>query len=586
MLAVDDTATFVSNDKYIVLGRELAENNGLSFDTLTTDTGYCLKQIDHTFYFYGNTKYGTINGVYGFLKTYFGLDVYYYDEYDIQTLESLSVCDLDVTVNPDIDYLFVGYGEMSTTTAGGPLTEEAVMYKFRMGFETSYYVSSGGIHNFTSIISEEKYGEAHPDWFVTVSTAYQSATTLNLSYNDYEMADALFEEIKERLIADPDIKIYGFSAPDIDAWPETDTSIALYKKYGTHSAEYILFMNRVAEKLQDWFKENAPERTLEFYLLAYNQTLTAPAKYNSTTGRYEPIDDEVKLYAGNNVKVTCYFAPSAANSYRPFTAEDEINGQYAKELQKWAALTDTVYLWLYSLYADNYLLPVDTITAMQETYRFAVENNVKILFNQSQWDQDVSTDWARLKIYLQSNLAKDCNADVNALIQKFMNDYFADASNAMLKLLSAERSWYSVLYERLAEVDSAENAQVGYLFSSGWLNWSALWDDDVVWSGTSTSGADESMLLTWYSYVEEAYAAIEKYKTSDPTLYTELYERIQLEAIPVRYLLAWQFDNTTYGTMEDIYNDCVALGMTRFGESHSFENKEEALGWMESGSFL
>ena len=152
----------------------------------------------------------------------------------------------------------------------------------------------------------------------------------------------------------------------------------------------------------------------------------------------------------------------------------------------------------------------------------------------------------------------------------------------MQALLQEEREWYPTLYERRWSVDGGVD-RVGILFSPSWLYWKALWDDDITWNGLDTTGADASMLLRWYGHVQDAYTAISIYKKSDPALYNTLYKRIQLEGIPVRYMLAWLFKDTTYGTMEDIYNDCVALGMTYFSEGISLEDKEIALEYMNKG---
>lgn len=572
----ESNASFNGTEKYILLGGCFAEANGLSFDGLTTDSGYRLQKVRQNYYFYGNTTYGTTNAVYGFLEKYFDLDIYYCDEYSLATHSELSLSSLDELHNSAIDYLLSGYGEIRGSASASSA------YRSQLGFVQDYELIYGGIHNFTNIISEDEFREAHPDWFVSVSANGETKTTLNLSYNDFEMADAVYEKFRTMLENNREIRILGFSQPDIDAWSQSATSIALYKKYGTYSAEYILFMNKVATKLQVWLATAQPDRVVEFYMLAYQQSLYAPVVKSAATGKYEPVDDSLRLFQGDNVRVSVYYAPSGANYYRPFTDTDEVNGEYARELQKWNSLGGKLYLWWYSLYASNYLLPLDTISSMQETYRFISENGVEVMFNQSQYDQAVATDWSRLKMYLQSKLGDDPSADVEKLIADWCDGYFYEASQAMQKLLQAERNWYSVLYDRRLSIDDGK-AWVGVLFSPSWLNWSALWDD-VEWKGTATVGADASMLLGWYGYVQEAFQAIGGYKKTNPALYNKLYKRIQLEALPVRYLLVWQFEDTTYGTMEDIYDTCVSLGLTNFAEAVSLKNKDEALAYMNKGS--
>ena len=62
--------------KYFVLGKELAEEAALSFEGLTTETGYIVQKTENGIYLYGNTAYGTLNAVYAMLNQAFGLEIY------------------------------------------------------------------------------------------------------------------------------------------------------------------------------------------------------------------------------------------------------------------------------------------------------------------------------------------------------------------------------------------------------------------------------------------------------------------------------------------------------------------------------
>ena len=44
-------------------------------------------------------------------------------------------------------------------------------------------------------------------------------------------------------------------------------------------------------------------------------------------------------------------------------------------------------------------------------------------------------------------------------------------------------------------------------------------------------------IQSWLGYIDEAYAAIEKYKTADPETYTMLHDHIMIESLFPRYVL-------------------------------------------------
>ncbi|MBQ8283791.1 MAG: sugar isomerase domain-containing protein [Clostridia bacterium] len=74
------------------------------------------------------------------------------------------------------------------------------------------------------------------------------------------------------------------------------------------------------------------------------------------------------------------------------------------------------------------------------------------------------------------------------------------------------------------------------------------------------------------SYVDKAYAIIEPLKTTDPTLYQTLYERINLESLMPRFVQV-QYFTTEYTAAEllalrkQFLADCDALRVTHGGEN-------------------
>jgi hypothetical protein len=85
----------------------------------------------------------------------------------------------------------------------------------------------------------------------------------------------------------------------------------------------------------------------------------------------------------------------------------------------------------------------------------------------------------------------------------------------------------------------------------------------------------DNLLQQILAKFDEAFDAIEIYKTSNPALYETLYNRILLETLSLRWLRA-EIYGKYYGDlksewMTSIYNDAKSLGMTHFGGQTSLD---------------
>ncbi len=548
--------------KAIVLGTQPAAAAGLSTAELDGPSDYIITTKDSQLYIYGATEQGTVNGVYAFLEEQFGLDVFYKDTYTINAHEGDLILEPFTTVgNANFDYLFSGYGELRHDISGNDRT-----YAYMMGTVLDYEHTAGGVHNALSLISEEEYGTAHPEWFYTGTTAdgYNTGKQLYLAVDNFAtgegtlvstVADILHDMITEN----PDKDIFGFSPMDIDIWPTGtgfENSDALKAEYGTNAAEYILFMNAVAQEL-----ESKVSRPITLQLLAYNKTLVAPSGLN--------------LYNGTNVKVVPFVAPVESNFHmtfadsrnlvkNPLTGEiDENSITVADVIEGWDAISSEIHLWWYSLDAYSYFMPLNSYDNMGANYQFAYEHGVSVIFHQSQYDSAVSTDWSRMKIYLQRELAQNPYANVDALIEKFMDAYFGAGAENMKKLIDSQREWYGNLLGK-----SKQNNGSYWL---GTLRGAAFCTQDKSnqkqWT-TYQIYASNTMINNWIGYINDAKTAINSDSSLTEAEKTELCKRVDLESLPARYVLLKVFENTTYdASMEAFLQFAKTLGVTQQGES-------------------
>ena len=557
--------------KHIAVGVQPAVDKGLSFQGLGI-TDYALLSENQTIYIYGRTGYGVLNGTYAFLRKLFDLEIFYTDVYELECPSG------DLAVEPFADtdgkvfsYSYAAYGEMRPETNGNSLT-----YAYRLGFSIDYYISGAGVHNALSLVSQEEYGTDHPEWFYSGTTAdgYNTGTQLVFGADNFSMQSGSLVSVAAEKLADIiaedalERDIYGISPMDINIWPSGSgypVSEGLFQKYGTHSAEYILFMNALAKKLEILLSENGIERPIVLELLAYQKTLCPPDL--SRDGLTEEDRAAVMLYQGSQVKVVPYIAPvegnyslsfeSPENKVRnPLTgAIDSGSATVAEVIQGWAELSADLHLWWYSLDAHCYFMPLNTLDYMKANYQFAAEHNVTVIYSQTQHDTAVSTDWARLKMYLQSCLSEDLETDMETATEKFMEAYFGSGAGYMKLLLDDQRNWYRSAYEN-SYSELAGYHWLGTLFGSDWCTKPT---DDFFWN--------KQKLLQWMEYVQSAKSAVNADVAIDDEEKAKLCARIDLESLTSRYILIKVFGYTAYDAdLEAFYEAAEELGMTRIAE--------------------
>ena len=558
IIYTDDIATLDGN-RYFVLGKNLALQAGYTCYGLDTQGGYKLVCEDGgNTYLYGKTKYGTANAVYGYLSEVYELEFYTDTVYTYANEDAIggNMC---ITVNPDIDLNWAydgGLTYISDPNGEKPYNQPNHTYQRRLGYINSWkYVNSW--HNFTEIISQAEYGQQHSSWFVEVTDVYgEKFTTLNLSYNNFEMADyvaaELYEMIKTDEAEEDYLSAYNFSAPDNNGWNPNNT-------YSTAAEEYIRFMNLVAEALDDYDLG----RNIQLNLLAYNQTLEAPTYSN-----------DLKFYSGKYVSMGVMIAPLEMNLYRDF--DDSVvdakygkpNGWYKTQLENWKKFGGAVHFWNYSVCYDNYFVPLDTITNMQSKYQVLAQNGVSSLIDMGQVGNPISPDWAALKVYLKAELSKNVYADVDMLIENFGKAYYGAGWESMKSLLSLQQARYKVISDMALNADDestiANNVAREAMFVKKY------WDD------STTYWYDNSMLQSWYNNITTALSAIDADTTLSDEQKTEYKNRIHVEGLTIRYLAVKLYTGLSVisvagmqvatDSMEKIIEDAQALGILRCAE--------------------
>ncbi len=537
---VYDTASVP--DYYISLGRNrLLDAAGISPDYQRLGlNGYTLKTSGKNVFISGGGQYGTLFGVYEFLRRSVGYEYYAEGCYSLwKNARDVRLPDFDLDVVPDIQQLMANYGVTRNDMQTGRRLGVEAWNEIWMDVDGSMW------HNTLKYVP---YDEAHPDWF---SRGDEGDKHYQLCLSNEEMYEQAFLPKLKQVISDnPDLYNISITQMDRNFWCRCDDCKADFEKYGTDSGNMIKFINKCARDVKAWLKEKGDEREITFVMFAYHKATEPPVK-ELPDGTYEPIDDDVIL--DDNVAV--WYAPIYAKWTESLTSE--ANDRYYQYGKKWQAVASQVFFWAYETNFSQYLVPYNTFNSMQDNFRFYKELNTKMLFSQGQFNQQGSVCFNNLKVYLQSKLRWNVNEDVVKLTQNWFDNYFGEASNAMKELYDTLR--LCMAWQEAPKADGGLEYEGGvYSPSSSREYWS------------------KGILDQMTARINEAYAAVSYLQTEDRALYTKICDRICLESIFIRYLQlsiysGYYSSDELYEMRKTFKTDAIRLGVSNLTEGKTLD---------------
>lgn len=489
------------------------------------DNGYVIKTVGQSVFILGSTGRGTMNGVYEFLEHTVDYKFFAVDEFYVESVTDAKLLDFNISYKPSFNWREGTYGEI--------IRNDTLLRRHRFNPTADIYVFGHDCHNSFDVISPTVYKDK-TEWFNTDKT--------QLCYSNEEMIVQYIENIKP-IIRNSDASILLMGQEDTPDWCTCAECAAENLKYGTDAAVLIRFANTVAEAVTAWMEEELPDRAPMTFIIFGYYTTNKPPVVTAEDGSFVPIDDTVVC----NDNVGVMYAPIGAD-FSSVTFDDNENQYFYDNMRGWSAVTDTIHMWAYPVYTTSFMVCHDSYSVMQDNYKTYIECNAVSLLDQTEHGQLLSTGFSRVAAYLQAQLQWNVDQDINELLDEFFAHYFRDAAPSMRRYFDEMRLWYVHLYE-----DENVSGQCGYT-----INEAQFWP--------------QNLLLGWQECIDEAYAAIAKYETSDPELYAKLYDRISLEEISVRYLLIEHYSGL-YGTMEldsmkeEFYSEWYRLGLTTDSES-------------------
>lgn len=529
----DADAAWSSSAKYISLGdTKTAEAAGVALTEEVGFSGYQIKSKGECVFVLGETDSGVLFGAYELLYDLVNFRAYSSDEYAYDEKTEIAFSEYDVTDIPDFNYRVTAYG-LSTNDA-----YLARRLRYNQSDDVWIPVDGATWHNTFKYLPPETYKTEHPKWYSGDGTQL-----CFLAHGDEAEAEELYQTLLAKLISCleeyPDRQNITITQEDKRTWCDCAACKENLQKYGTDAATVVQFCNRIAEDVEKYFAEKNSSRQVNIcFRLPYDDERARDQKRGRqlfSRGRFRGVPRQrVRVLRADRRRLLAFLL---RNGKRLFRGNDG----------RVRALSDKLYLWLYSTNFHYYLYPFNSFNSMQGNYWFALNRGGSYMFDQGQWNNSNSTGWGRLKVWLNSKLQWDSSLNMNELIDEFFGNYYKQAAEPMRELFDLYRMQCVYIEETL---NTTGGIYLNNVKSEFW---------------------PQSTLNALLGKIDEAYAAIEPLKESDGELYASLRDRICLESLAYRYLYIELYSGrmTSGEALEEknsFKEDCTALNVTKVKE--------------------
>lgn len=536
---ITDNEAIGRDGRYISLGatalrEELApdfDESGFSY------SGFAIRTVGDTVLISGSNdsrSYGTAYGVYDFLHYTIGLEFYasdeiYFNEYG--PTDSVALYDLNYESIPDIQLM--GFGSSLIT--------QDSMYMRRMrlqGFYPTDYCI-GPVHSTAGYFMSPSNYPDHPEWFWTFNE-------LNgICWSSDGVVDAITQEIiaatedsdaRYVFVTQPDTEVYGCDCA------ECETNL---QKYETESGLQLYFINRVAEKVKEYYDAVQPDKDLSLVVFCYRFTLDAPS--DATFAAYPELQPKENVAAS--------FIPIGMNFEYPIT--DPANAAFYEYMIDWSEIfgQKSLIVYTYGTCFSSFFDVFNDFGSVAGSLKAYSDLGVELINEQANLESNMGC-FEELRIYLRSKLAWDSGRDVDALIEDFFAHYYKDASDTMLQYFNSITAYTSALFRELGLTTGI---------------YTTVYDR-----------IDYGTLNSLRALLDRAEEDILYLQNIDPELHETLLDRIKKEKLTVYYALLASYSSrlgdVAYQAIKSEFTEyCTKFNIVRYREGQTVDSFLETL---------
>ena len=478
--AYDEKATYIS------LGRnELFEKTDIDLSAANVgNSGYVIQSVGNTVFITGDGAYdyGTIFGVYEFLKYTFGMEIYATDCITYNAEKNVKMPVFDVKERPDTDRFYFE----------GARTDYIGATRLGMINVTSFTPSMAQGHSLTGILkmSSDYVGK---DWLTAQD---------QLCFSASEMYPVFAKNLIRIIDENPDASRFFLGNSDAVTQCTCNRCIAMKEEYHTNSAGLMMiFFNHVLDTVCAYTDAHYPDREIEFSTYAYEGVFEPPVKSDGNGG-YVP--DSEAVIPHKRLKIM--YTPLLINNMH--TLDEVPNKANFESLIGWASVASEIEMYGYNYYTRATTVTAGTFNTFSDTIRRLKNAGCTYYYEEG---PKRGENFVSLKLYVQSKLCKDTSLSYDETAYDFIEHYYGPAAGAMKKFYQLFKNYYASNRENMP---GACQTPISSIYSVKFLQ--------------------ENFLNTQITLLEEANRAIEDLKTKDRQAYETYLWRIREEEFPAR----------------------------------------------------
>src|ERR1035438_232836 len=366
--------------------------------------GFALKTSGRHVVIAGGRLRGSMYGVYTFLEK-LGCRWFAPEVSRIPKTRTIAVGPLDETQKPAFEYRepFFTEAQGRDWAARNKTNGMYQQLDASVGGKVQYFPF---VHSFERLLPPARFFDQHPEYFSLID-GQRRAQGGQLCLTNPEVLRLGVEAVEQWIAANPNATIISVSQNDRSGWCECDNCRRVEQEEGgAHSGPLLRYVNALAEQIE----KKHPDKLID--TLAYKYTEDPPAV---TRPR-------------NNVRIR--LCPIGACEAHPYE-QCPYDAYFMKNLRAWSKITDRLYVWHYNTNFNHFLLPYPDFDELAANIPMFKRNGVAGLFMEGAISRGGGAENAELRSYVMAKLMWDVRADVNKLVNEFLDTYYGKAAKPM-----------------------------------------------------------------------------------------------------------------------------------------------------------
>ncbi len=381
----------------------------IEFDKLGSDGIRIITRPD-ALVFAGNER-GVLYAVYVFLEKFCQCHWFAPDCSDIPRSGTIEVPAVDYSYMPPFEMRDCNYKSCFIPEFGvrNRLNGTHNYAPEEWGGRITYAGKRGFSHTFERMVPVEKYYEAHPEYYSQIKNSKIAPQHLQLCLTNSDVKEIVVAEAKKWLLSSPGSKIVSVSHNDRSNYCRCSKCMELAAKEESQTGPLLHFVNYIADAL----KQEFPDVMVD--TLAYGYTWKPPRH----------------VKARDNVIVRLCPIQSC---FSHALDRCDYNGLIQSYFEDWCNGAGKVYVWNYSMNYGRPLMPFPNLYAIKPQIEYFLRKGVNGVFYEGNHFSS-GGEMAELRAYLIASLLWDPTRDTNALIDNFLEAYYAEAAPYIKKYI-------------------------------------------------------------------------------------------------------------------------------------------------------